>query len=1072
MTTDPMDRVMTTMTSGKSRSGSSSSSTRTPKRDHRSPTNDEPSSKRSAISFTTPSSTTRIGRDSFAVMDSIPVQLNMFTLNLSNMPPTIERLHVDTIIICNNGTEINLNDGLVAVSGDVNSHNRRLSQHKLMRKFYEKKSHIFGGKSYHSLAYDCAATLYIPSGIYIGADEEEALLSEDDFSSEDWIDVSRICRRKDDKFLVRIKPAGFVETRGVNSLEVANRMELTRCVEIVTSQKLNSSDFYQFGNSTFPLRAQVKSSSDATYEIRPGFAKVARVVEGREGVNEMFMTIDTKLSPFYKSSSVLKFVSGKYAESRGGGGGFGGGGRGRGGFRGRGGGRGGYDSGRDSSRDSRGSYGGGRRDSRDSYDRRSDSRDSRHGGRDYRDSSRGDRRDSYDSRRNSGGDSNGVDYNQTDIAEVEKALKNGGSLLNYIEQALKGIFVEAIHLKNSSRQIRITGLLKSSAEDAIFTMKDGDRDSEISVADYFFKEYNIKLKFPHLPLVISKRLRLESFYPMEVLRIIPGQRIKANKMTPTIQMEMTGNKSSMPKDHVNLVQEILWNSLKLQKNAYMDAFGIEMESTKPVHLKAKLLPPAMIKFKNQAFMPEMGLPAFRNPGGFIDPARLHRVAIVVFDRAIEMRQAEDFCDRLYDYCRSNGIEVESKPKDWSIREMNSEDNVAIKEVMERWLKKDVDIVVGICKEKKPDVHDVLKYYEESIGMQTIQLCAQTVNKMMQGQGGRTTIDNVMRKFNLKCGGTNFFVEIPTTVRGRAVCSNSETLTKKLLDKVQFIGFEISHGSSRTLYDRSRNQMDGEPSIVGVSYSLTESTQLGGFSYMQTQREYKIQKLEEAIPTCVKAYKKHSRHLPSRIVIYRVGAGEGDFKRVKQEVDEIRSSFGKIEDGYAPQLVVIVAQKTSHARIFPASIEGFKASEQNVPSGTCIDNVVTSFGYDEFILSSQSPLIGTVRPCKYTILVNDPDWSKNELIHLTYFRAFGHQVSYQPPSVPDVLYAAENLAKRGKNNYKVHQRYVSVQDIERRIIDENPDLISEEMREQLASAIVDDMSNSMNQMTISRRNFWA
>ena len=73
----------------------------------------------SAISFTTPSSTTRIGRDSFAVMDSIPVQLNMFTLNLSNMPPTIERLHVDTIIICNNGTEINLNDGLVAVSGEL-----------------------------------------------------------------------------------------------------------------------------------------------------------------------------------------------------------------------------------------------------------------------------------------------------------------------------------------------------------------------------------------------------------------------------------------------------------------------------------------------------------------------------------------------------------------------------------------------------------------------------------------------------------------------------------------------------------------------------------------------------------------------------------------------------------------------------------------------------------------------------------------------------------------------------------------------------------------------------------------
>ena len=67
--------------------------------------------------------------------------------------------------------------------------------------------------------------------------------------------------------------------------------------------------------------------------------------------------------------------------------------------------------------------------------------------------------------------------------------------------------------------------------------------------------------------------------------------------------------------------------------------------------------------------------------------------------------------------------------------MNSEDNVAIKEVMERWLKKDVDIVVGICKEKKPDVHDVLKYYEESIGMQTIQLCCCRLIPYFQAANG-------------------------------------------------------------------------------------------------------------------------------------------------------------------------------------------------------------------------------------------------------------------------------------------------------------------------------------------------
>ncbi|KAF1755577.1 hypothetical protein GCK72_012027 [Caenorhabditis remanei] len=1058
---DPFDRIMGDMSSGQA--SRSTSSSRIPKRDHRhSPEKDAPSSKRSNPGFTTPSSTTRIGRDSFAVMDTLDVQMNMFVLNLSKMPQKIQRIHVDTLMLCSNGKEINLNLGVVAVGGDVNSHNRRLAQHHIMRKFHEKKRHLFSNQSYHVMAYDSAAALYVPAGVYTGSDEEEASFSKEDFSSEDWALVSKVSRRKDDKFLVRLKPAGFVETQGVDALEASNRMELTRCVEIVTSQKLNNNEFYQFGNATFPLRDSPNSEPDGTSEIRSGFAKVARLVEGRKGTNEMLMTIDTKLSPFYKNTSVLKFVINKYAEFRGvGGGGYGGGGRGGYG----GGGRGGYGGGRNDSRDSRGSYGG-RSDSRDSRGGygRSESRDS-YGG---RDESRG-RRDSYDSRR-SGGDSSGPDYNAQEVAEVEKAVRDNKNLVKTFEQALKGLFVEATHLSGSSKIIRVAGVSEASAESSYFTQKDDK--GEISVAEYFYKEHNIKLKFPHMPMIIMKRFKHECFFPMEVLRILPGQRIKVHKMSATVQSAMTGRNASMPQQHVDIVQKILSHSLKLEKNLYMDAFGIELESTKPVQLKAKLLPPAQIKFKNAVYMPDMGRPAFRNPGSFIEPAHIHRVAIVSFDRAIDMRQAEDFCDRLYDYCRDNGIKVDKDSKDWSIREMNSGDNVAIKEAMEDWMKKGVSIFVGIARDKKPDVHDVLKYYEESVGMQTIQLCKQTVDKMMNPQGGRQTIENVMRKFNLKCGGTNFHVEVPNSIRGKCVCANTETMNKKLLEQVQFIGFEISHGAARTLYDRSRNQMDGEPSIVGVSYSLTNSTQLGGFSYMQTQREYKLQKLDEVFPNCVRAYKEHAKKLPSRIVIYRVGAGEGDFKRIKEEIEEIRSTFAKIDHGYSPQLVVLVAQRASHARVFPSRIQGHKAFEQNVPSGTCIDNVVTSFGYEEFILSSQTPLIGTVRPCKYTILANDPNWSKNELIHLTYFRAFGHQVSYQPPSVPDVLYAAENLAKRGKNNYKVHQRYVSLQAIERRVIAEHPDFVNEEMREQLASAIVDEMSVAMNGMTIAKRNFWA
>uniref|UniRef100_A0A1I7T9X7 ArgoN domain-containing protein n=1 Tax=Caenorhabditis tropicalis TaxID=1561998 RepID=A0A1I7T9X7_9PELO len=1076
----PFDQIYDNMTTTSKSSTPASSSTpmgRIPKRDNTSSKIQEPSSKKNAPAFVMPNSTTPVGRDSFGNCGNMDIQLNMFSLDLTRMPERIDRLHVDLFIVGSNGKEFNLNLGNVAVSGDVNNHNRRLATLIMFRKFHEIVRHMFSGKSYHYLAYDSAAACYVPSGVYT-AGEQQAKLTQDNFSEDEWEIVSKICRRKDDAFIIKVKPAGVVYSQGEAAMDPSNHLELTRVVEIVTSQKLNTTDFYQFGNATFPLRAPATAEPDATTEIRPGFAKVARIVEGRGGKIEMLMTIDTKSSPFFKECHVLKFVTNKYAESRG----FGGGG-GRGGFGGRGrggGGRGGY-GGRADSRDSRGGYyRDDSRDSRGSYGGRSDSRDSREGyrgdrrdsysrddRRDYRDDSRG-RSDPYESRH--GGDS-ARQFDPREVEEAQKALQDNRNLLNSIEFGLKGLYVIATHLKGTNSLIRITAVKENNAENTFFEKKDDKGVQQISVADYFRDTYNIKLKFPRLPLVVSKRMKYECFYPMEVLQIVPGQRMKIQKMSPNVQSAMTGRNAAMPRQHVEMVQNILRDSLKLDRNQYMEAFGIELTSTKPINLRAKLLPPAQIVFKNAVYMPTMSSPAFRTQAKFIDPARIRRVAVVSFDRALDDRTLEQFCDTLYHCCMDNGIKVESA-SNWSTREIASADNAAIKEEMERWMRKDVDILVGIHRDKKPDVHDVLKFYEESVGMQTIQLCRQTVDKMMSGQGGRQTTDNVMRKFNLKCGGTNFHLDIPSSVNGKSICANTETLKRKLFEGVQFIGFEISHGAARTLYDRSRGQMDGEPSIVGISYSLTNSTQLGGFSYMQTSREYKLQKLDEHFPMCVNMYNEHSKKLPSRIVIYRVGAGEGDFKRCKEEVEEIRATFDKIQAGYKPQLVVIIAQKTSHARVFPLRIEGNRPQEQNVPSGTCIDNVVTSFGYDEFILSSQVPLIGTVRPCKYTILVNEPGWSKNELIHLTYFRAFGHQVSYQPPSVPDVLYAAENLAKRGKNNYKVYQRYVSIQQIENRLIEEHADFVNEDMRDKLASAIVDDMSYAMNKMTIRKRNFWA
>lgn len=118
-----------------------------------------------------------------------------------------------------------------------------------MRAVHDKLPEKFSGKSHHFLAYDCAATLYVPEGVYTGDAEEQVTLKIDDFPKDEWKIVSKLSRRKDDSYLVTLKPAGFVHTQGEHARAEANRMELTRCVEIITSQMLNNEDYYQFGNA-------------------------------------------------------------------------------------------------------------------------------------------------------------------------------------------------------------------------------------------------------------------------------------------------------------------------------------------------------------------------------------------------------------------------------------------------------------------------------------------------------------------------------------------------------------------------------------------------------------------------------------------------------------------------------------------------------------------------------------------------------------------------------------------------------------------------------------------------------
>ncbi|EGT59630.1 hypothetical protein CAEBREN_07705 [Caenorhabditis brenneri] len=335
-----------------------------------------------------------------------------------------------------------------------------------------------------------------------------------------------------------------------------------------------------------------------------------------------------------------------------------------------------------------------------------------------------------------------------------------------------------------------------------------------------------------------------------------------------------------------------------------------------------------------------------NPGTFVKPARIRNVMVINFDPRFDGRSVENFMKGLYDQCTRQGFQMRKRHDEWDVKTSHPDAFDDLRRYMERAKEKEMTIVIGIVEEKKPLMHDYMKYYEEKIGMQTLQITTDTARKFGQGGGGAQTINNVLRKLNPKCGGTNFYVQIAEKHRNGNACTDAGELHKKLYHRTQI-------------------------------------------------------------------------------------------------------------------------------RIFPERIEGNKPGEQNVPSGTCVDTVGNAHGFDEFVLCCQTPLIGTVRPTRYTILVNDSGWTKNEAMNVTYQLSFGHQVSYQPPAVPNVLYAAENLAKRGHNNFKTHNRLKGMGEYAEKISREFDEDVTQDMvAEILAERYIEMVSEEINAMTITNRNYWA
>jgi eukaryotic translation initiation factor 2C len=118
------------------------------------------------------------------------------------------------------------------------------------------------------------------------------------------------------------------------------------------------------------------------------------------------------------------------------------------------------------------------------------------------------------------------------------------------------------------------------------------------------------------------------------------------------------------------------------------------------------------------------------------------------------------------------------------------------------------------------------------------------------------------------------------------------------------------------------------------------------------------------------------------VFYRDGVSEGQFAAVRKfEVEAIKAGCMALEGGYQPQVTFLVMQRGHHTRFFPKPQDADRTG--NCKSGLVVDTDIVHPQEFDFYLQSQASLLGTARPARYFVLVDENGFSPDTIQEFTF-----------------------------------------------------------------------------------------
>jgi len=551
-----------------------------------------------------------------------------------------------------------------------------------------------------------------------------------------------------------------------------------------------------------------------------------------------------------------------------------------------------------------------------------------------------------------------------------------------IEKAVKGLKIEPIHRQGVVRRYKIMGLSRTSARDTYFDGENG----RISVDQYFREKYNISLRYPCLP--VAKCGGKGALLPLEVLKIAPRQRYQkklGDQQLATLIRSAAKPANERQKEIENWVQKAAINEDPVAK-----AFGISMERDM-VNLKGRVLEPPQLEYGDKMYVkPNKGAwDISRGNYQFKKSGSLDSWAIISLDDR-SRHAIKDFVGEMQHHARGLGFHI-SHPKKAYEAYRTADIFHKLDEIVETW--PDVQLVLFIVPRKDSLTYaDVKRIADTEIGVMTQVLCAQTMQKAMK-QG--STMVNLLLKINTKVGGQN--VSIPSKMRSPI-----------MNEPVIVLGADVTHPAAGEF---------GRPSIAAIVGSMdpVPSKFIATVSVQERRVEY-IADTKNMIKKLLKKFYSKNKKKPQKIIMYRDGVGEGQFKLVlAHEMRAIREACLELEKdgGYTPGITFVCVQKRHHMRLFCNDRNDMVGKSNNIPAGTVVDTNICHPSQYDFYLCSHAGIQGTSRPTHYHVLHDDNDYKSDVLQNFTYQLCHTYVRCTRSVSIPAPTYYSHLVAFRAR-----------------------------------------------------------